>query len=141
MFYIIIHQENVKMTMKHHYTPLKLAKIKDLFLYTADRNIKLYHQFGKQANFLKSLTHSRHMTNQPKMAYLGRTIPSQVFIKRKRKKRPARVAQQFSAAFSPGRDLETRDQDPHRAPCLEPASPSACVSASLSASLCVSRDK
>ena len=51
MFYIIIHQENVKMTMKHHYTPLKLAKIKDLFLYTADRNIKLYHQFGKQANF------------------------------------------------------------------------------------------
>ena len=81
------------------------------------------------------------MTNQPKMAYLGKTIPSQVFIKRKRKKGPARVAQQFSAAFSPGRDLETRDQDPHRAPCLEPASPSACVSASLSASLCVSRDK
>ena len=31
---------------------------------------------------------------------------------------------------------ETRDRVPHRAPCWEPASPSACVSASLS--LCVS---
>ena len=28
--------------------------------------------------------------------------------------------------------LETRDRVPHRAPCMEPASPSACVSASLS---------
>ena len=31
--------------------------------------------------------------------------------------------------------LETRDQIPRRAPCVEPASPSACVSASLSLSL------
>ena len=31
--------------------------------------------------------------------------------------------------------LESRDQVPHRAPCLEAASPSACVSASLSLSL------
>ena len=36
-----------------------------------------------------------------------------------------------------GRILETRDRVPHRAPCIEPASPSACVSASLSPSLCV----
>ena len=35
--------------------------------------------------------------------------------------------------------LETRDRVPRRAPCMEPASPSACVSASLS--LCVSHDK
>ena len=34
-----------------------------------------------------------------------------------------------------GAILETRDQIPHRAPCLEPASPSAYVSASIS--LCV----
>ena len=31
--------------------------------------------------------------------------------------------------------LETRDRVPRRAPCTEPASPSACVSASLSGSL------
>ena len=30
--------------------------------------------------------------------------------------------------------LETRDQVPHRAPCMEPAAPSACVSASLTVS-------
>ena len=35
--------------------------------------------------------------------------------------------------------LETRDQVPHWAPCMEPASPSACVSASCS--LCVSREQ
>ena len=34
-----------------------------------------------------------------------------------------------------GMILEFRDQVPHRAPCREPAPPSACVSASLSASL------
>ena len=34
--------------------------------------------------------------------------------------------------------LETQDQVPRQAPCMEPASPSACVSASLSISpLCV----
>ena len=31
--------------------------------------------------------------------------------------------------------LESQDRVPHRAPCKEPASPSACVSASLSGSL------
>ena len=31
--------------------------------------------------------------------------------------------------------LETRDGVPHRAPCMEPAFPSACVSASLCVSL------
>ena len=31
--------------------------------------------------------------------------------------------------------LETQDRVPRRAPCMEPASPSACVSASLSVSL------
>ena len=31
--------------------------------------------------------------------------------------------------------LETQDRVPHRAPCVESASPSACVSASLSVSL------
>ena len=34
--------------------------------------------------------------------------------------------------------LETWDQVPRRAPCMEPASPSACVSASLSLSLSLS---
>ena len=36
--------------------------------------------------------------------------------------------------------LESRDRVPHRAPCVEPASPSACVSDSLSVSvsLCLS---
>ena len=34
--------------------------------------------------------------------------------------------------------LETQDRVPHWAPCMEPASPSACVSASLSVSLCLS---
>ena len=33
---------------------------------------------------------------------------------------------------------ESWDQVPHRAPCTEPASPSAYVSASLSLSLCLS---
>ena len=33
--------------------------------------------------------------------------------------------------------LETRDRAPRQAPCMEPASPSACVSASLSLSLSV----
>ena len=43
--------------------------------------------------------------------------------------------------------LETQDQVPHQAPCMEPASPSACVSASLSVSLslcvcvCLSHEK
>ena len=35
-----------------------------------------------------------------------------------------------------GAILETRDRIPHQAPGMEPASPSACVSASLSLSLC-----
>ena len=34
-----------------------------------------------------------------------------------------------------GMILETQDQVPHRAPCVEPASPSAYVSASLCVSL------
>ena len=34
-----------------------------------------------------------------------------------------------------GAILETRDRIPRQAPCMEPASPSACVSASLSLSL------
>ena len=33
--------------------------------------------------------------------------------------------------------LESWDQVPHPAPCMEPAFPSACVSASLSPALCV----
>ena len=33
--------------------------------------------------------------------------------------------------------LETRDRIPHRAPCMEPASPSACLCLSLSLSLSV----
>ena len=37
-----------------------------------------------------------------------------------------------------GMILESRDQVPHGAPCMEPASPSACVSASLS--VCVSHE-
>ena len=36
-----------------------------------------------------------------------------------------------------GMILGSRNRVPHRAPCMEPASPSACVSASLSLSHCV----
>ena len=37
-----------------------------------------------------------------------------------------------------GMILESQDQAPHWAPCMEPASPSTCVSACVSASLCLS---
>ena len=48
----------------------------------------------------------------------------------------ARVAQRFSTTFGPGpKILETWDQVPRQAPFEEPASPSTCVSASLSLSL------
>ena len=40
-----------------------------------------------------------------------------------------------------GMILESRDRVPHRAPLMEPASPSACVSASLSLSLCIFHEK
>ena len=49
----------------------------------------------------------------------------------------------FSSLASPsarGVILETRDQVPRRAPYMEPASPSVCVSASLSLSLWVSHE-
>ena len=36
--------------------------------------------------------------------------------------------------------LGSRDRVPHQAPCMEPASPSACVSASLSLSFCISHE-
>ena len=42
------------------------------------------------------------------------------------------VAQRLSAAFSSGHDPRIWDRVPHQAPCGEPASPSAYVSASLS---------
>ena len=47
------------------------------------------------------------------------------------------VAQRFSAAFSPGPDLGDPGSSPTSGslPCMEPASPSACVSAPLSLSL------
>ena len=54
------------------------------------------------------------------------------------KKQPYRaawVAQWFSAAFSPGPDPGDRDGVPRWTPCMEPASPYACVSASLPVSL------
>ena len=38
----------------------------------------------------------------------------------------------LAPAFGPGLILESRDRVPHQAPCTEPPSPSACVSASLS---------
>ncbi|XP_048967474.1 ribosomal protein uL3-like isoform X2 [Canis lupus baileyi] len=50
----------------------------------------------------------------------------------------AQGAQRFSAACSPGVILETRYLGPRRAPCLEPASPFASVSASLC--VCVSHE-
>ena len=50
----------------------------------------------------------------------------------------ARVAQWFTTALAQGVILETWDRVPRRAPCMEPASPSACVSASLFLSLCLS---
>ena len=46
----------------------------------------------------------------------------------------------LAPVFGPGRGQEFQDRVPHRAPCLEPASPSACVSASLSLSVCVSHE-
>ena len=40
----------------------------------------------------------------------------------------ARAVQWFSAAFSPGCDPGDQDRVPHRAPCMEPASLSLCLS-------------
>ena len=48
--------------------------------------------------------------------------------------RAARVAQWFSATFSPGQDPRDLDRVPRQAPCMGPASPSAYVSATLSIS-------
>ena len=48
--------------------------------------------------------------------------------------RAAPVVQGFSAAAQ-GVILETQDGVPCQAPCMEPASPSVCVSASLSVCL------
>ena len=45
------------------------------------------------------------------------------------------VAQQFMLPSAQGVILETQDPVPHRARCMEPASPSAWVSASLSVSI------
>ena len=50
---------------------------------------------------------------------------------RKLKIQGSPVAQQFSTALAQGLILETWDQVPHQTPCMEPASPSACFSASL----------
>ena len=47
----------------------------------------------------------------------------------------------LAPAFALGVILESWERGPHRAPCMEPASPSACVSASLSLSVCVSMNK
>ena len=44
----------------------------------------------------------------------------------------------WAPAFGSGRDPGIRNRVPHRAPSEEPASPSTCVSASLS--VCVSRE-
>ena len=49
--------------------------------------------------------------------------------------RDAWMTQQLSAPFRPGPDPGVRDRVPHRTPCMEPASLSSCVSASLSVSL------
>ena len=53
----------------------------------------------------------------------------------------ARRAQWLSTAYSRDVILETWDRVLCRAPCVEPASPTACVSASLSLSLCISCKK
>ena len=50
----------------------------------------------------------------------------------------ARVAQRFSAAFSPGHDPGDPGSSLRQASGMEPASPSACVSASLY--ICVSHE-
>ena len=60
--------------------------------------------------------------------------------KQKKKPRDPWVAGWLSSlvpAFSLGVILETWDRVPHQAPCMEPASPSACVSASLCVCVCV----
>ena len=43
----------------------------------------------------------------------------------------------WAPAFGSGCDPQSKDRVPHQAPCMEPASPSAYVSASL----CVSHEK
>ena len=69
---------------------------------------------------------------------------SPIFVNLLFKKIPSRAAQvaQWAAVAQPGPaaqglTLETWDRVPHWAPCMEPASPSACVSAPLSLSLCL----
>ena len=75
------------------------------------------------------------------MFYVGigiKNTKTKLFLKIKLKKLSEGStggAQRFGAAFSPGRDHGDRDQFLRRAPWMEPASPSACVSASLSVSL------
>ena len=47
------------------------------------------------------------------------------------------MAQQFSATFSPGPDPGPWDRVPRQVPFVGPASPYACVSASLCVCVCV----
>ena len=54
--------------------------------------------------------------------------------------RAARWLSGLAPPSAEGLVLETQDRVPRRAPCMEPASPSACVSASLSLFLSVSHE-
>ena len=55
-----------------------------------------------------------------------------ILKKNKQKTKPPQWPSGLALPLARGLILETRDRVPRWAPCLEPASPSACVSASLS---------
>ena len=61
-------------------------------------------------------------------------IPKKIFFKKKYYGQPGWLSGLVQPSAQ-GLILETQDQVPHRAPCMEPASPSACVSAPLSLSV------
>ena len=58
-------------------------------------------------------------------------------MNRKKKEGQPRWLSGLALSSVQGVILETRNRVPHGAPCMEPVSPSACVSASLSLSLCL----
>ena len=66
----------------------------------------------------------------------GERINTRAVIGRNRPVRQPGWLSGFALPSAQGLILEIWDRVPRRAPCMEPASPSACVSASLS--LCVS---
>ena len=85
------------------------------------------------ASFLSSYVEGQEVEHENENA--GQT---DLAIKKKKIRGSLGGSAVWRLPLAQGAILESRDQVPHRAPGMEPASPSACVSASLS--LCVSRD-